>query len=93
MEASFRRCFCPNEGYHLVDCPVFAREKAIIHIDGQDNARCVTTLFHFWLVSGNFCCREDEVHSIMKAYPEDAQRIALNVPDVYNAPEDDPSDR
>ena len=73
--------------------PMLTRAEICRVIEGRGNARRIPTLFHFWMYPGDFGVNADEVRSIMRAYPEDVQKIQLNVPDVYDAPKDDPSYR
>ena len=73
--------------------PVLSREEICCVIEGRGNARRVPVLFHFWMHPGDFGERKQEVQTIMSSYPEDVQSIQLRIPDVYNAPKDDPSYR
>ena len=65
--------------------------KRVIH--GQGNASRVPVLLNFWLTPKAFGDKEAEVRRIIQDYPDDLRVIPLHIPDVYQAPEDDPSYR
>ncbi len=73
--------------------PVLSREELCRVIEGRGNAQRIPVLFHFWMHPEDFGERAPEVRQIMAAYPEDVQVIQLQIPAVYDAPEDDPSYR
>jgi len=73
--------------------PMLPREEICRVIEGRGNARRIPALFHFWMHLDDFGDKAAEVRSIMDAYPQDVQKIQLRVPDVYQAPADDPSYR
>ena len=73
--------------------PRLSREDISCVIEGRGNAVRVPVLFNFWLHPGTFGAQANTVREIMEAYPDDVQVITLRIPDVYNAPADDPSYR
>lgn len=69
------------------------REEVVRVIEGRGNASRVPVLLHVWTHAESFGERADEVRAIMDDYPQDAQLIPLHIPQVYDAPQDDPSYR
>ena len=73
--------------------PSLTREEFRSVIEGKGCARRVPVLFNFWLSPERFEEREREVRRIISAYPDDLCLIGLHIPDMYEAPADDPSYR
>lgn len=73
--------------------PTLTREDIRKVIEGRGNACRVPVLFNIWLYPSAFGEQEQEVRDIIAQYPDDIQVIHLGIPDVYNAPADDPSYR
>ncbi len=69
-----------------------SKEEVVKVIEGKGNAERVPILVHFWISPDAFEQKE-EVEVILNRYPVDVQMIALNIPSVYDAPEDDPGYR
>ena len=69
------------------------REDICRVIEGRGNANRIPILFHFWLHAETFSAEANEVRKIMDQYPDDVQVIPFRIPDVYIAPDDDPSYR
>jgi len=70
-----------------------SREEMIRVIEGRGNASRVPVLLHMWTGQEVFAQRADEISAIKALYPQDAQLIPLHIPQVYDAPSDDPSYR
>lgn len=69
------------------------REDVIKVIEGCGAANRVPIILDFWVHPESFEEREPIVREIMSRYPEDAQCIGIQMPSIYEAPEDDPSFR
>ena len=76
-----------------MDYPVLTREELRRVIEGRGNARRVPSLLHFWMRPDAFDGERPAVEEIMAKYPDDIQTFLFNVPQVYDAPADDPSYR
>lgn len=74
--------------------PPLSREEMIRVIEGKGCADRVPLLYHMWIYPDAFDGQKrPAVEDILSRYPMDAQTIDLNIPSVYNAPDDDPSYR
>ena len=62
-------------------------------IEGRGAAARVPMIFKFWTNSNVFGSESIKVEKLFEKYPEDIQAIPLNMPDIYNAPEDAPGYR
>lgn len=69
------------------------REDMCRVIEGRGNAGRVPVLFHFWLSPETFGHEAGRVQKLMDEYPHDVQVMTLRVPDVYEAPADEPGYR
>ena len=69
------------------------REAVISVINGTGAADRVPVLLHFWVDAPSFGERQAEVEALLAEYPQDAQVVPMWIPDVFNAPEDDPTYR
>lgn len=65
------------------------REEVVSVIEGKSAASRVPVLLQFWTHEEEFGERKEMVREIKDAYPEDAQIISFNMPEVYEAPDDD----
>ena len=77
----------------MSDYKSLTREDICRVIEGRGNANRIPILFHFWLHAETFGAEANEVRKIMDQYPDDVQVIPFRIPDVYIAPDDDPSYR
>ena len=62
-------------------------------ISGRSTARRVPFDIHFWVHADTFGERQAEVRRILAKYPEDLQIVSLRIPDIFDAPPDDPDYR
>ena len=69
------------------------REEIRRIVDGRGCAGRVPGLLHFWINPGAFGGREAQVRAILDRYPMDALFIPVRIPQVFDAPADDPSYR
>ncbi len=76
----------------MIDKPI-TREELISVIEGKGATYRVPSLFHFWVFPDEFGDRKQQVDNILDMYPMDAQIIKLNMPEIFNAPKDDPEYR
>ena len=72
--------------------PLTKNEVASV-IEGRSIAPRVPMMVHFWCSPQRFGDREQAAREILDAYPMDLQVIGINMPQVFNAPEDDPEYR
>lgn len=71
-----------------------SRQELIRVIEGKGCASRVPILFHTWISANTFKGEKQQaVAALLAQTPMDAQFIPLNMPDVYHAPEDEPSYR
>ena len=73
--------------------PILRRDEIKHVIQGRGNASRVPVLLNFWLNPQAFAENEDRVRRIIQEYPDDLNLIPLRIPDVYQAPDDDPAYR
>ena len=70
------------------------RREMISVIEGKGCAPRVPVMVHCWVSPDTFAGeKRAAVAEILSRYPMDAQIIPLNIPAIYDAPEDDPSYR
>lgn len=69
------------------------REEVASVIEGRSIAPRVPALIHMWAHPSTFGDREAQVQEIMDRYPMDAQFVGINIPQVFDAPADDPEYR
>jgi len=69
------------------------REEMISVIEGKGCAPRIPVLLKFWTHPEEFGDGKEKVYEIMNQYPEDAQFIPFNTPEVFKAPKDAPSYR
>lgn len=69
------------------------REEVASTIEGRSTARRVPAMIHFWTHPAAFGDREQAVYDILSRYPMDAQVIGINIPQIFDAPSDDPEYR
>lgn len=62
-------------------------------IEGKGNAPRIPLMVHFWTTPRNFGEKEAEVQAVLDRYPSDIQPVWLGIPQVYEAPADDPDYR
>ena len=65
------------------------KEEMISVIEGESNASRIPILLHFWVHPDEFGDRKGRVLEILDQYPDDAQIIHINMPQIYYAPVDD----
>jgi len=76
-----------------MDPSALTREEMIAVIEGRGAARRVPVLLHCWTSAEAFGAREAQARALLGRYPNDAQMIPFNLPDVYKAPPDAPEYR
>ncbi|MDR1903990.1 MAG: hypothetical protein LBQ88_17105, partial [Treponema sp.] len=74
----------------LRDKPL-SREDLKRVIEGRGAARRIPMMIHEWINAGTFKERAPEYQAVLDQYPCDIVRTYLNIPQVFNAPADDPS--
>ena len=74
------------------DTPLTREELARV-IEGRGAARRVPCAIQPWVPAGAFGERAGEVQAILDAYPCDVEVIRLRVPEVFDAPAEDPGYR
>ena len=70
-----------------------SREALRMVIEGRGHASRVPLMIHFWVHPDAFGEESGAVERLLGAYPMDVQTVWFRMPDVYRAPEDDPSFR
>lgn len=71
-----------------------SREEVKSVIEGRGAAGRVPVFVHFWVHPEVFEGEKlDRINALLNEYPQDAQTFYLNIPQVYEAPDDDPSYR
>ncbi len=70
-----------------------SREELMQVIEGKGKASRVPMLYHFWVFPEVFQEKEDQYVQLLDKYPTDMQVINVNMPSVFDAPEDDGSYR
>ncbi len=76
----------------MIDEPLL-RAEVTSAIEGRGAARRVPALFHFWIDRAGPPAWQRPVDAILARYPVDFQVIPITVPDVYDAPGDEPGYR
>lgn len=66
------------------------REQMIRVIEGKGAAERVPVMFDLWVHPEVFGEKEPEAARLLAEYPEDAAMMRFRVPDVFEAPPDDP---
>jgi hypothetical protein len=69
------------------------REDIISVIEGKGRASRIPNLVQLWVHPTSFGDRQPAVEKLLETYPTDVQRMRFNIPDVFDAPADDPSYR
>lgn len=69
------------------------RDEVASTIEGRTTARRIPTMVHFWTNSGAFGERAQEAADILNRYPMDVQIVGVNIPQIFDAPADDPEYR
>lgn len=69
------------------------REQLISVIDGNGCANRIPVMMHFWTNAGSFVGREAKYQALLDKYPMDFQPIWINIPQISEAPDDDPEYR
>ena len=72
---------------------VLLKEDLCKVIEGRGEAARIPMMHHFWIFPDVYGERKQEVRVILDRYPCDVDRIYLTMPDVFNAPKDDPGYR
>jgi len=73
--------------------PALGREEVKSVIEGKGAARRIPMAIHHWINAKTFGSREAQYQALLDQYPSDIVTIYLNIPSVFDAPEDDPSYR
>jgi hypothetical protein len=77
----------------LIDNPL-SRDEVTRVIDGKGAARRIPLAVHNWVYSTDvFGSQEDQFKAVMAQYPADVAICLLNMPQIFQAPKDDPSYR
>jgi uroporphyrinogen decarboxylase len=69
------------------------RDEVCAVIEGHGGSRRIPVMIHFWTDPGEDPRRRDAVSSILNRYPVDVQVLPLNIPQIYDAPPDEPGYR
>ncbi len=70
-----------------------SRQEVIDVIEGKGAAKRIPLAVHQWMSPQAFLDKEEIVRGIQEKYPNDVQAIFLSMPQVFDAPSDDPSFR
>ena len=73
--------------------PKLSREEVKKVIKGKGAARRIPMAIHQWISAKTFGSREALYGELLDQYPSDVKTIHLNIPKVFDAPDDDPSYR
>ncbi|MDR0494590.1 MAG: hypothetical protein LBG95_03040 [Treponema sp.] len=73
--------------------PALGRDEVKRVIEGKGAARRVPLAIHQWVNANTFGDRETQYQELLDSYPSDVKTIYLNIPHVFDAPQDDPSYR
>ncbi|GHT99440.1 hypothetical protein FACS1894142_7020 [Spirochaetia bacterium] len=76
----------------LLDKPLH-REEIKNVIEGKGAARRIPMAIHTWISADTFGPRAPEYKAVLDSYPCDVEVISLNMPQIFDAPKDDPSYR
>ena len=66
------------------------REEMTRLIEGKGAARRIPLLYHPWVDPGKFGADAPRYQALLDDYPFDAEILPLRIPDVFDAPADDP---
>lgn len=69
------------------------REEMISVIEGKGATERIPMIYNMWVNSGTFGEYSPIVQSFLDTFPNDVQMIGVQMPDIYNAPLDEPSYR
>lgn len=69
------------------------REEVKSIIEGKGKAYRVPMAVHVWIDSERFEDRADAYQAVLDSYPCDIQKISINMPEVFDAPSDEPEFR
>jgi len=69
------------------------RQEVISVIEGKSCAERIPVLLNLWVHADSFGERANSVIEIMNRYPQDIVVFGINMPHVFDAPEDDPDYR
>ena len=70
-----------------------SREEVKKVIDGKGNARRIPLAIHQWINAKTFGNMEPLYREVLDKYPCDIKTITFNIPQIFDAPDDDPSYR
>ena len=73
--------------------PALSREEVKNVVEGKAAAQRIPMAIHQWINAKTFSSRESQYQELLDQYPCDIRTIYLNIPKVFDAPEDDPSYR
>lgn len=76
-----------------MDFKPLTREEMKSVISGKGSAGRIPMMIHFWTHPQVFGDKEALVRELLDKYPMDATVIQFNIPQVFDAPEDDPEYR
>ncbi|MDR1061520.1 MAG: hypothetical protein LBL83_10025, partial [Clostridiales bacterium] len=82
----------PEGGLRPLDSAL-SREEVKRAVEGRGAARRVPMAIHAWINPDVFGPRADECRRVLADYPCDIVKIPLRIPQVFDAPSDDPSYR
>lgn len=71
----------------------FTREELCRVIEGKGNAGRVPLIYNIWVAPETFGDRRDEVKKLLDVYPFDVEHLFIQMPEVFDAPADDPTFR
>jgi hypothetical protein len=77
---------------NTIDFPLNRKEIKKV-IEGKSAARRIPIAIHQWINTENFGDRQSIYQELLDQYPCDVTTIYLNIPKIFEAPEDDPSYR
>lgn len=69
------------------------KEELCAVIEGRKNAGRVPLIYHIWVAPEVFGQRKEEAARIIQDCPYDVEQISLRMPDVFDAPPEDPDYR
>ena len=78
---------------HRTAYPPLSRDALRQVIEGRGHADRIPVLLQFWSNPGVFGDRSGEAAAIMAPYPQDAEVLGIRIPEVFDAPAEDPSYR
>lgn len=77
-----------------MELPPLTKDEIKRVIEGKGNASRIPLLYHFWINPGAFDKdKQAQVAILLNQCPMDVQIKSPRMPDVYEAPQDDPSFR